>query len=85
MDELNFNGQDQPHKNRKPVFTIIDRGEKKYYVRIGIAFVNHDHSLNVKLDGYPTNGSLHIRDWKPWELERMAQSAAARALEGGAS
>ena len=73
MEELNLNFE---KKSYKPVFTVVDRGQgKKNYIRIGVAFVNGDESLTVKLDGYPTNGSLWIRDFKPWELERMAQNA----------
>jgi len=50
----------------KAVYTIVERGpEKKYWVRIGTAFVNRDHSINVKLDASPTNGQLHIRDADP--------------------
>jgi hypothetical protein len=46
----------------KFVYTIIERGEKKYWVRIGTAWVNNDLSVNVQLDASPTNGKLHIRD-----------------------
>ena len=67
-------GSDEKRKRGKPVFTIIERvGQKQYFMRIGIAWVNRDESLTVKLDGLPTNGSLFIRDWKPWELERREQ------------
>jgi hypothetical protein len=77
MDDLSLNLRDEPKRNYKPVFTIVEReGRKPFYVRIGIAFVNKDESLNVKLDGLPTNGSLHIRDWKPWELERREPAGA---------
>lgn len=41
--------------NRKAVYTIVERGEgkKPRWVRIGIAFVNRDDSLNVILDAVP--------------------------------
>ncbi len=47
----------------KQVYTIVNNGnEKSYWIRIGVAFVNKDGSLNVKLNALPVNGSLHIRD-----------------------
>ena len=48
----------------KEVYTIIDKeGEKKSrWIKVGIAFVNKDNSLNVLLDALPLNGKLHIRD-----------------------
>lgn len=50
-------------KERKDVFTIIDRGEheKGFFVKIGSAWENRDGSLNVVLDALPVNGKLHIR------------------------
>jgi hypothetical protein len=69
MDEM----QMQPQASGAPqtgktkfVYTIIERkdkkGERKYWVRLGSAYVNTDGSLNVYLDATPTNGMLHIRD-----------------------
>ncbi len=47
----------------KAVYTIVERpNSKSRWVRIGIGFVNHDGSVNVKLDAVPVNGTLHIRD-----------------------
>lgn len=52
----------------KEVFTIVDFGEdKNRWIKIGVAFVNKDHSINVVLNALPTNGKLHIRDPKPQE------------------
>ena len=54
----------------KAVYTIVDRqdqSEKKWWVRIGTAFINRDQSMNVHLDAVPTNGSLHIRDYEPYQ------------------
>lgn len=50
--------------NRKAVYTIVSRGEGKqdFWLQIGVAFVNRDGSLNVKLDALPVNGAMHIRD-----------------------
>ena len=51
-------------KNRKDVYTIKTGGKKKYWVKIGAAFVNKDGSLNVYLDAMPLSGELNIRDAK---------------------
>ncbi len=51
-------------KKAKAVFTITSNGEgKKFWHRIGVAFVNKDDSLTVKLDALPVNAELHIRDF----------------------
>ena len=52
---------------RKDVFTVIERpgAKKSFWVRIGTAFVNRDDSLTVKLDAFPVNGTLNIRDPLP--------------------
>lgn len=61
----------------KAVYTIVDRGpNKRHFVRIGVAFVNRDLSLNVRLDAMPINGQLHIRDAPP----RDGQSSADHFL-----
>lgn len=45
------------------VYTIVDRGNnRKVWLRVGLAFVNRDGSLNVRLDAVPINGQLHIRE-----------------------
>ena len=38
---------------------------RKYWSRIGVAFVNRDGSLSVKLEALPVSGELHIRDYVP--------------------
>ena len=53
---------DDAPRTWRPVYTIVDRGAKKYWVRIGTAFDNRDRSINLKLDAIPTNGTLQIRD-----------------------
>jgi hypothetical protein len=49
--------------------TDPDDENKSYWHRCGVAFVNKDGSLNVKLDLFP-NVSLQIRDAR--EKERAA-------------
>lgn len=49
----------------KIVYVIKERGDQKYWNRVGVAFVNSDGSLNVRLEAVPVNGELHIRDYQP--------------------
>lgn len=58
---MNGNGNSRP----KEVFMIKEGKERSYWTRIGVAFVNKDGSLNVRLDSLPLDGKLHIRDPKP--------------------
>ena len=46
----------------KVIYAIIDRPPRKHWLRVGLAFVNRDGSLNVRIDAVPLTGSLHIRD-----------------------
>ena len=62
----------------KIVYCITENKGRKYWNRVGVAFVNVDGSINVKLDAMPTNGQLHIRESKSFE-ER--QQDAERAVE----
>jgi len=50
-------------KQLKIVYTITERGEKHFWNRIGVGYVNRDGSLNIKLDAMPVNGTMHVRDW----------------------
>jgi len=43
-------------------YVITERGEKKYWNRIGVAFENRDGSYNIRLDALPVSGQLHIRE-----------------------
>ena len=50
----------------KAVFAVIDRGAgKSYWTRIGVGFVNRDGSITLKLDAYPVNGTVQVREWEP--------------------
>jgi len=51
-----------PSPSWKVVYAVIERGPKKHWLRIGLAFVNRDGSINVRLDAVPLTGQLHIRD-----------------------
>lgn len=51
----------------KIVYVISERGGRSYWNRCGVAFVNNDGSLNVKLECVPINGEVQIRDYVPRE------------------
>jgi hypothetical protein len=51
----------------KIAYVITQRGTNKYWTRIGVAFVNKDGSMNVKLEAVPVNGEIHVRDYVPRE------------------
>jgi hypothetical protein len=77
----NRNNNDRPRDDRrgsrpssndskmKICYSITKREnqDRAYWTRIGVAFVNSDGSLNVKLDCLPVSGELHIRDYVPNE------------------
>jgi hypothetical protein len=46
----------------KAVYTIVERAGKRHWLRVGVAFVNRDGSLTVRLDAVPITGQLHIRE-----------------------
>ena len=49
----------------KIVYAIIERGARRHWLRIGLAFPNRDGSLNVRLDAMPLSGQLQIRNDVP--------------------
>lgn len=60
----------------KVVYVISKRGTRSFWNRVGVAFVNSDGSLNVKLESLPVSGELQIRDYVPRD-ERAHSSAFA--------
>ncbi len=64
----------------KIVYVISDRNGRKFWNRIGVAFINSDGSTNVKLEAIPVSGEMQIRDYVP--REDTAGSHGAR--ENGA-
>ena len=47
----------------KDVFNIVEEKDgKARWVRVGVAFVNKDGSINALLESYPTAGKIQIRD-----------------------
>ena len=58
------------------VFTVVDRGGKSYWIRIGAAFGNYDGSETVLLDALPINGKMQIRIPIAKEQAMKAKAAA---------
>lgn len=55
----------------KAVYTIVERAPgKSFWTRVGVGFVNKDGSLNLRLDAIPTNGTLHVREWREFDGAR---------------
>lgn len=46
----------------KVVYAITEKGEKSYWTRVGVAYINRDASLTIKLDALPVSGTLQVRD-----------------------
>ena len=63
----------------KIVYVISDRNNRKFWNRIGVAFVNSDGSVNVKLEAIPVSGEMQIRDYVPRD---EGASAPAVRLNG---
>ncbi|HEY6723268.1 MAG TPA: hypothetical protein VI197_04525 [Polyangiaceae bacterium] len=63
---------------------IAHKPPKKYWHRVGVAFVNRDGSLSVKLEALPVSGELHIRDYVP-ASEPAPEPPAMPSRRAGAS
>lgn len=75
------------HHSAKAVYTIVERGAgRRFWVRIGAAFTNRDGSIAVRLDAFPADRTLQIRDPFPPRAngrissEDVDDAAALRAL-----
>lgn len=66
--------------SRKDVFMVQKGKTRSFWTRIGVAFVNKDGSLNVKLDAFPVSGQLHIRDRKAGVAIGAGSSLAATTM-----
>jgi hypothetical protein len=51
----------------KIAYVITTRNGKHFWNRVGVAFVNGDGSINVKLEAVPVSGEIQIRDYVPRE------------------
>jgi hypothetical protein len=72
-------GQMLEENKVKIAYTVVERNKdgRKFWVRVGAAFVNRDGSLNVRLDAMPVNGELQIRDYQPREVRGPADGERA--------
>ncbi len=58
----------EPHesnskKKSKSVYAILEKpGKRNFWMKVGIAYLNHDQSWNVYLDVIPFDRKLQIRD-----------------------
>ena len=68
----------------KVCYVITQRGEKKYWNRVGVAFLNSDGSINVKLESLPVAGDFQIRDYVPRE-EKLVPSPVLKQTSCTAS
>ena len=70
----------------KMAYAISERNGKSYFNKVGIGFVNKDGSWNLKLESFPINGEIHIRDYVPREesdgpsVARTRGNTQARAV-----
>ncbi|MET0793349.1 MAG: hypothetical protein ABW061_17645 [Polyangiaceae bacterium] len=49
----------------KIAYVITQRKDRSFWNRVGVAFVNNDGSINVKLEAVPVSGEIQIRDYQP--------------------
>lgn len=85
MEETN---QSSGPKTFKIVYAVTKNQQgKSFWNRIGVAFVNRDGSLNVKLECMPVGETqMQIREYEPLEdrPDRANRSPAARFGDGPA-
>jgi len=83
MDE--GNGKKKEARAVRHVFTVVDRGGKSFWVRIGAAFGNYDGSETVLLDALPLNGKMQIRTpVAKASAPKVKVGVQAAAVEGAA-
>jgi len=78
---------DSSGTGKKPlaVYTIVERNEKKYWIKIGAAFTNRDGSINLYLDALPIGmNRLQIREPRAWDEARPANGNGSTAPAFGA-
>lgn len=72
-----------PSKGTKIAYAVTERNGRSFWNRIGIAFMNKDGSINVKLEAIPVTGQLQLRDWEPRDDAPTARGGASPASGGG--
>ena len=66
----------------KIAYVITTRNGKNFWNRVGVAFVNNDGSINVKLEAVPVNGEIQIRDYVPRDEAAATGPGLATTLRG---
>jgi hypothetical protein len=69
----------------KIVYVVTQRGTRRFWSRCGVAFVNRDGSLSVKLEAVPVSGEMVIRDYTPREDHALGEAAEHPASNGNGS
>jgi hypothetical protein len=64
-----------------------DSEKKTRWHKVGVAFHNRDGSLQIRLDSFPVNGTLQIRQEDPERQKRLQDQRTTRvgALSAAAS
>ena len=55
----------QQRNDTRTVFAITEKGERSFWTKVGVAYVNRDGSLTCRLDALPVSGTLQIRTDEP--------------------
>jgi hypothetical protein len=66
----------------KIVYAVCERNGRQCLSRVGIAFIDADGALNVKLEALPVSGELRIIDYAP--SDATASHPASDAVRSGA-
>ena len=54
----------------KVLWMINERGDRSFWTRVGVGFVNRDGSISLQLDAMPLGtGKLQLRDYTPRDAE----------------
>src|SRR6188474_157628 len=69
----------------KIAYVITQRKDRNFWNRVGVAFVNSDGSINVKLEAVPVSGEIQIRDYQPRDELAKVSPAASTAREASAA
>jgi hypothetical protein len=68
--------KENPMKDVYAIYESKNEGtQRSRWVRVGVAFENRDHSINVLLDAIPLSGRLQIRNREGDEARAKEQEA----------
>lgn len=60
MDDSKSNGP-------KAVYAITERDGRSFWTKVGVAHLNRDSSLTIRLDALPISGVLQVREERKGE------------------